>query len=84
MIPPDYERCQATFVSYRPFVMGGAVKQRVQCTSPPVWLAVEVEPGADGLRGAMTLCHPCAEKMLEVEDLRRRVQLQPIAAKEKK
>lgn len=63
-----------------PFRLGGAMRDvRIErCAAVPVWLAVELIAGKDGLRGAMTLCSQCCEKMLENADLRRRVQLQPM------
>ena len=50
-----------------------------RCKNPPAFLAVEIIAGKDGRRGAMSLCLDCAKIMLDVKDLRERVQLQPIA-----
>lgn len=82
LIPPDFERCQAEYRPAHGAFRLGPPPPRERCTSQPVWLAVEVIAGADGKHGAMTLCQPCAEKLLEVKDLRERTQLQPILATE--
>lgn len=76
LIPPDYDRCQAeqregSFMTLGP-------RRMVRCEKPPVWLAVELKAGKDGERGSMTLCNDCAKVMMDVKDLRERVQLQPI------
>jgi hypothetical protein len=54
-------------------------RRMVRCENPPIFLAVEIIAGKDGRRGAMSLCLDCAKVMLDVKDLRERVQLQPIA-----
>lgn len=78
LTPPDFKRCQAERRIYQPFVMGGKVNRVERCESPPDFLAVEIKPGEDGLRGSMSLCLACSKVMLENADLRARVQLQPI------
>jgi hypothetical protein len=76
LIPPDFERCQCEQRSGSFMTLGP--RKMVRCESTPVWLAVEIIAGKDGRHGAMTLCQPCAEVMLENADLRVRVQLQPL------
>lgn len=76
LIPPDYERCQAEFLSGSFMTLGP--RSWVRCDKVPVFLAVELVAGKDGQRGSMTLCLDCAKVMLDREDVRSRVQLQPI------
>ena len=61
LIPPDMNQCQAeqrlgSFMTLGP-------RSLIRCTNRPVWLATERKPGEDGLKGSMTLCHGCAERM---------------------
>lgn len=81
LIPADPQRCQAEQKIYQPFVMGGSVRRTERCTALPVFIAVELKPGADGRRGSMSLCLKCAKVMLDDADLRQRVQLQPVERK---
>ena len=74
--PPDFERCQAEWKSGSFMTLGP--RSMVRCDAAPIWIAVEIIAGKDDKHGAMSLCLSCSEKMLESEDLRARVQLQPI------
>lgn len=53
-------------------------RRLVRCDNKPDFLAVELVPGKDGKRGSMTLCLKCAGVMMEIEDFRQRIQLQPV------
>lgn len=63
--PPDFERCQALFQLYRPFVMGGPVRTWERCHNRPHWLVTERKPGPDGQKGSMTMCDGCAKVFIE-------------------
>lgn len=79
LTPPDMQQCQCDITpAYSPWRIGETRRPPERCKSKPVWLAVEKIAGSDGQCGAMSLCQTCAEEMLKSEDLRRRVQLQPI------
>ncbi len=69
MIPPDLDRCQADVPGNGPFVMGGEVGNprngyRVRCGNEPVVVAIERQPGPDGLVGSMSLCASCQAAMV--------------------
>jgi hypothetical protein len=83
MIPPDFQLCQAypNVARHSPFSLG-PMPSPVRCTSEPVWLAVEIKPGKDGLRGSMAVCQSCCELMMESRSMRERVQLQLIMKEE--
>lgn len=78
LIPPDKTRCQAEFTINQPFIFGGTCRRVERCSNEPVFLAVELTPGKDGRRGAMSLCLKCAKVILEDASFRHRIQLQPI------
>lgn len=59
--PVDLLRCQSEYTRYRPFVMGGKVRERVRCENVAAIVATERQPGADGQHGSMSLCAECAE-----------------------
>jgi hypothetical protein len=66
LTPPDRKQCQADVPGNGPFTMGGEIGDpkngyRVRCKNEPVVIAYEVEPGPDGLMGAMSLCPKCLE-----------------------
>lgn len=82
LIPPDYERCQALRLPGSFMTLGPRKWER--CSKAPDFIAVEVVPGDDGLCGSMSLCLACAERMMKHEDLRKRIQLQPIIGPEDK
>lgn len=81
LIPPDFDRCQCEITPAHGAFRLGPRPNSQRCVNPPEFLAVEVVPGADGRRGSMCLCLGCAQRMLENEDLRGRVQLQPVLKK---
>jgi hypothetical protein len=80
LVPPDYERCQCEIKQGSFLTLGPRRYER--CSNKPVWLAVELVAGKDGRRGSMTLCNDCAKVMMDIKDLRERVQLQPIFCEE--
>lgn len=48
------------------FMMGPQAAARVyRCEHPPIVIAREVRPAADGQRGSMSLCESCKAKMVE-------------------
>ncbi len=59
LIPPDLERCQAEVPNGHSFMTLGGRPGRVRCSSKPTVIITEVQPGADGRCGSMSLCHPC-------------------------
>lgn len=63
--PPDVLRCQAEFSVYRPFILGGNVRERQRCDAKPEFIATESSPGPDGRRGSMSVCARCKDKMVE-------------------
>ena len=57
--PPDLTRCQADIQVYRPFVMGGSVKQWNRCENKPTHVITEPKRN-DGLKpGSMSVCTGC-------------------------
>lgn len=70
LTPPDVSRCQAEKPGNGPFTIGGEIGNpkrgyRVRCTSKPVVIAKEAEPGSDGRRGSMSLCAECQTAMIK-------------------
>lgn len=64
LTPPDRERCQADVPGNGPFTLGGKIGNpkngyRVRCENKPTVVVTERNPGADGLRGSMSLCEDC-------------------------
>lgn len=57
--PPDRSRCQAVIKRYKPFILGGQVIEEQQCENKPAFIAKELTPGDDGLKGSMSLCAKC-------------------------
>lgn len=79
LIPPDFKRCQAyPNVARHSFMTLGPMPTPRRCENAPVWLAVEMVPGKDGLHGSMTVCQDCCKLMMESAEMRRRIQIQPI------
>jgi hypothetical protein len=78
LTPPDLLRCQCDVgaLAHSPFTLGPMMSHL--CGEPPVWLAVEVLPGKDGLCGSMSLCQKHADVLLSSAVFRNRVNLQPI------
>lgn len=80
LIPPDLSQCQAypNVARHTAFNLGpGPIPER--CENTPVCLAVEIEPGKDGLKGSMTLCETCRDLMMEHRAMRNRIQIVPIS-----
>ena len=68
--PTDKKRCQADVPGSGPFTMGGEIGDpnngyRVRCKYSPVVIAVENQPGEDGLVGSMSLCNRCKEELIK-------------------
>lgn len=64
LIPPDLERCQAEKSNGVNFMTLGGRRRMERCTARPVVAAVELQPGADGRRGSMSLCPECRDAFL--------------------
>lgn len=56
--PVDTDQCQAEKNKHTIMSLGGSPK-RVRCTNKPKVIATEKKKGADGQRGAMSLCADC-------------------------
>lgn len=65
LIPVDEKQCQTEITSYRPFVMGGNVNQVERCKERPAFIATERKAGPDGLKGAMSLCPECKDRLVK-------------------
>jgi hypothetical protein len=64
LIPPDESRCQAECLEGSFMTLGP--RRKVRCPQKPVCIATEVAPNSvDGLRGSMSLCQDCLERMQE-------------------
>jgi len=59
LTPPDLERCQAEVPNGHSFMTHGGRPGRERCKSAPTVVVTEVQPGVDGRRGSMSLCHHC-------------------------
>lgn len=64
LIPPDPARCQTEITTYRPFVMGGPVKQVTRCENAAAYIATEKTPDENGQRGAMSVCRDCKQRLV--------------------
>lgn len=69
LTPPDKERCQADVPGAGPFTVGGKIGNprngyRVRCENQPAVIVSERAPGADGLRGSMSLCAKCLKELI--------------------
>lgn len=54
-IPPDYERCQCTYLEGSFMTLGP--RSRVRCDKPPTVIVFEIHPDPeDDERGSMSLC----------------------------
>ena len=66
--PVDLNRCQTDIIE-KPGARDGAFRfgpvppKMYRCPSRPEYVAVEQRPGADGQRGAMSLCAEHAKKL---------------------
>ena len=63
--PPDPNRCQCEKPNGNSFMSFGGVVKRVRCANTPTVIATETQPAADGLRGSMSLCDECKQKLIE-------------------
>jgi hypothetical protein len=59
LIPADVLRCQAMVPTGHSFMTLGGRPGRERCRNTPTVIAIESEPGVDGLRGSMSLCDDC-------------------------
>ena len=62
LVPPDKKRCQAVKV-VGAFMFGPPKTTR--CERRPIYIAYETKPGADGIKGSMSLCGECAKVCIE-------------------
>lgn len=65
LIPVDRERCQVEKPNGNTFLTMGGVVGLVRCTEKAMFIASEREPGADGRKGAMSLCTDCLHVFLK-------------------
>ncbi len=65
MIPPDPKQCQAEKPNGHTFMTLGGRPGTERCRNVPTAIAVENQPGADGLRGSMSLCDECREILVK-------------------
>lgn len=65
LIPLDLKQCQTEITFYRPFVMGGPTLQVERCKERPAFIATEKTAGPDGLKGAMSLCPECKDRLVK-------------------
>lgn len=63
LTPPDLERCQAE-VKEGSFMTLGPRSYR-RCANQPAVIVTEVQPGADGQRGSMSLCLSCRDMLIK-------------------
>jgi len=64
-LKPDLKQCEAEKSNGRgPFSMCGTHKM-IRCTAKPTVIAKEVNPGADGKRGSMSLCSECKVQFIK-------------------
>jgi len=61
LILPDKNQCQATcrtgsFMSF-------GIPSETRCENKPSWIAQELKPRADGMRGSMSLCSDCRKRL---------------------
>ena len=61
--PPDLEQCQCLKPNGHSFMTFGGKPGRVRCEEEPTVIVHELIPGADGLKGSMSLCGGCLEKL---------------------
>ncbi len=60
-VPPDLECCQALKPNGHTFMTLGGTPGLVRCSNTPEFIAVESQPGKDGIVGCMSLCRECSE-----------------------
>lgn len=63
LIPPDLERCQATWLGGSFMTLGP--RPTIRCPQAPIWIAKERKPGKDGQCGSMALCDDCVKVLVD-------------------
>jgi hypothetical protein len=69
LIPPDLTRCQVEVPNGHSFMTLGGRPGRERCKKKPMFLVTEQLYGADGQRGAMTMCPDCFLVFLKDHDI---------------
>jgi hypothetical protein len=65
LTPPDHKQCQAEIPNgQNAFTLGGGHRM-VRCTNAATFIVTEVEPGADGLCGSMSVCDECKAVLIK-------------------
>lgn len=65
LTPPDRKQCQADIPNGETaFTLGGGHKM-VRCTNAATFIVTEVEPGADGQCGSMSVCDECKAVLIK-------------------
>lgn len=65
LTPPDVLQCQTDIPNgENSFTLGGGHKM-VRCTNAAAFIVTEVEPGADGQCGSMSVCDECKAVLIE-------------------
>lgn len=65
LTPPDVLQCQTDIPNgENAFTLGGGHKM-VRCTNAAAFIVTEVEPGADGQCGSMSVCDECKAVLIE-------------------
>lgn len=59
LTPPDLKRCQAERSNGVNFMTLGGRREMIRCMAAPVVIVKELQPGADGQHGSMSLCGEC-------------------------
>ncbi len=59
LIPADHRQCQAEKPNGYNFMTLGGRPGLERCRNKPVVIAIENQPGPDGLIGSMSLCEEC-------------------------
>ena len=75
----DVDQCQANpnVLDWNPFSLG-PMPTPIRCQNKPTYLALEIVAGSDGKKGMMTLCISCADRMMEIDSYRKRVELREL------
>lgn len=63
--PIDLKRCQCEVTQAHSFMSFGPRPKPDRCNQKPVWIATEVQPGPDGLRGSMSLCEAHRQSLIK-------------------
>ena len=64
LVPADLTQCQAQIPNGATAFTCGGIPELIRCKNKPAYMAVEINPGEDGLRGYMTLCTDCKDVFL--------------------